>query len=104
MTDKQKHTCFDCKHYYYGKDWNGEEDFMITECLLGNESSFFDEFECKDFEPIIEHKVCKSLICLYDDDGFIDGCLCKDIKETGFLNCPHLPNETYNCTHYVEGD
>ena len=55
-------------------------------------------------KQIIEHKVCKSLICLYDDDGFIDSCFCENIKETGFLNCPHLPNETYNCTYYVEGD
>ena len=50
MTDKQKYTCFDCKHHLYEEDWNGEEEFMITECLLGNEPSFFDEFECEDFE------------------------------------------------------
>lgn len=50
MTEKQKHTCFDCKHHYYEEEWNGEEEFMITECLLGNEPLFFDEFECEDFE------------------------------------------------------
>ena len=55
-------------------------------------------------KQIKEHKVCKSQIYLYDDDGFIDGYFCKDMKRTGIFDCPHLPNETYNCTHYAEGD
>lgn len=53
---------------------------------------------------IKKHKVCKSQIYLYNDDGFIDCCLCKNIKETGIFGCQFIPDETYNCTYYVEGD
>jgi hypothetical protein len=48
--NEEKHTCFDCKHHIYEESWNGEEEFICAECSLGNEPSFFDEFECEDFE------------------------------------------------------
>ncbi len=52
----------------------------------------------------IKHKVCGFQIYLSDDEGFIDGYFCKNIKETGIFDCPFFPSETYNCTYYVEGD
>ena len=55
-------------------------------------------------KQIQEHKVCEFQIYLSDDEGFIDGYFCNGTKETGIIDCPYFPSETYKCKHYVEGE
>lgn len=50
MTDKQIYTCLGCKHHIYEETWNGEEDFICSECELDHETSPFCEIKCEDFE------------------------------------------------------
>ena len=50
MTDKQIYTCLDCKHHIYEETWDGEEEFIYSECELDHETSPFCEIECEVFE------------------------------------------------------
>lgn len=54
-------------------------------------------------KQIIKHKVCKFQNYWSDEVG-CDGWWCDNCKNTGFIDCPHFPSETFECIYYEEGD